>query len=401
MRKPTRALVLLSCCFAVASAQTHKHSSAKNGKHNPFVASDNHGGFYLLYVERANDKNNLMLRHSTDGRVFSAPSRVNNIDGDAMVRNENPPKLAVAPNGELYACWGMGASHSEGNIRFARSTNGGKTFSPAITLNSDARKKPAGHAFQSIAVDKHGRVYVVWIDERNKKPGDRGADIWMATSENAGKTFSPDRKILSDICECCRTHTAVDSAGRLFVAYRTVPRNGPMHRDILVARSDDGGKSFTAKAASQDVWEINGCPVAGPSLSIDSKDQITVVWFTGSDDRPGLYYVTSTDHGATYSTRKWLDADQKVGKHAQAIACSGGVFVAWDDEAQKSTSWGLLDPQKGMLQKSAPFADASYPTVAASNDTVVIAGMLTATADIFWRAESLPAALHSPLEKPR
>lgn len=90
-----------------------------------------------------------------------------------------------------------------------------------------------------------------------------------------------------------------------------------------------------------------------------------------------------------------------MGKHAQAIACSGGVFVAWDDVAQKSTSWGLLDTQKGMLQKSAPFADAAYPTVAVSNDTVVIAGMLTSTAEIFWRAESLPAAIHSPLGKSR
>src|SRR5580704_1687443 len=91
----------------------------------------------------------------------------------------------------------------KGNIRFARSTNGGKSFEAAIDLNSDAAQPPISRAFESIVVDSKGRIYVAWIDERNKTAKDRGAEIWMASSDDGGKPFTHDRKILSDVCECC------------------------------------------------------------------------------------------------------------------------------------------------------------------------------------------------------
>jgi hypothetical protein len=130
--------------------QTHQHAAATatgDGQYNPFIISDNRDGFYLAYVERAGNTSNVMLRHSPDGKAFSAPVRVNDLDGDATVRNENPPKIAVAPNGNVYVCWANERGRWKGNVQFARSTDGGKTFSPAIALNSDAGAEPAGHAF--------------------------------------------------------------------------------------------------------------------------------------------------------------------------------------------------------------------------------------------------------------
>lgn len=133
---------------------------AGDGKYNPFVVSDSRGGFYLAFIQRANGATNVMLRRSADGKDFSDPVRINDREGDATIRNENPPKLAVSPNGDLYVCWANERAKWKGNIRFARSTDSGKTFSSAITLNTDAGGPPAGHAFQSIAVDRKGRIYV-------------------------------------------------------------------------------------------------------------------------------------------------------------------------------------------------------------------------------------------------
>jgi hypothetical protein len=222
-----------------AMAQTHQHGTTAtgDGQYNPFIVSDNRGGFYLAYVERINNVSNVMLRHSADGVKFSSPVRVNDRAGDAMVRNENPPKVIVGPQGEVYVCWANERGKWKGNIRFARSTDGGKTFSPALTINSDGASEPAGHAFQSIAVDKQGRIYVAWIDERNKQKEDRGGEIWLAISTDRGRTFSRDRCILTDVCECCRTNLQIDAAGDLYLTYRTVPRSGPMYRDIILARS--------------------------------------------------------------------------------------------------------------------------------------------------------------------
>src|SRR5262249_22336148 len=149
---------------AIAMAQTHQHGATVtvDGQYNPFVVSDNRGGFYLAYIERLNGVSNVMLRHSSDGLNFSAPVRVNDRGGDATVRNENPPKVIAVTQSEVYVCWANEREKWKGNIRFARSTDGGKTFSPAITINSDGVGEPAGHAFQSIATDGQGHVYVAW-----------------------------------------------------------------------------------------------------------------------------------------------------------------------------------------------------------------------------------------------
>src|SRR5262249_4405734 len=149
-------------------------------------------------------------------------------------------------------------------------------------LNSDAAGPPISRAFESIVVDGKGRIYVAWLDERSRTAKDRGAEVWMAVSDDGGKTFSHDRKILSDACECCRTTLAVDSAGRVYLTYRLVPASGPMFRDIALARSDDGGKTFTRVVVHHDNWELNACPIDGAAMTVDAADHVHVVWFTQS-----------------------------------------------------------------------------------------------------------------------
>lgn len=398
-----KVILTLCLCAISALAQAHQHgampaASTADGSFNPYVFSDGKSGYYLVYVQRTAGRSDVMLKRSMDGKNFSEPVRVNDIAGDATVRNENPPKIAIGAKGEVYVVWGNERGRWKGNVRFARSTDGGKSFSPAIALNSDAAGEPAGHAFQSIAVDAKGRVFIAWIDERNKREGDRGAEIRMVTSEDGGGSFSDDRRIVSDVCECCRTALQIDREGRLFLSYRTVPPVGPMNRDILIARSEDGGKSFTPVTVSADGWELNGCPVVGPGLSLDDRGILTVVWFLGGGARPGLYYATSTDHGRTFSPRRLLDPEQRLGKHAQMVSIGEGrAFVAWDDSAAKSfTTSGILDIQTGKLHKGGLHEGLLYPTVALKGQVAVIAAMKAATREIVTFTESITSL--SPVE---
>ena len=203
-------VVGLLLCYGSASAQTHDHGAMQSadGSFNPFVVPDNRGGFFFAYIQRANGRSDVMLRHSSDGSSFSPPVRVNDRVGDATVRNENPPKVAVSSRGGVYVCWANVTARWKGNIRFARSTDDGKTFLPAITINSDAAGEPAGHAFQSIAADRRGRIYIAWIDERNKKPADRGAEIWMSTSDDG------ERHSLETARSCLRCANAAAVTSR-------------------------------------------------------------------------------------------------------------------------------------------------------------------------------------------
>jgi hypothetical protein len=375
----------------------HGQMPTSDGQFNPTVIADHRGGFYLAFIERKDGKSDVFLRHSSDGKDFSPSVRVNNIPGDAVVRNENPPKLAVGSNGDLFVCWANERERWKGNIRFARSSDGGKTFSAATTLNSDFDIAPAGHAFQSIAIDKKGTILIAWIDERNKTTEDRGAEIWMATSENSGRSFSHDRKILSDVCECCRTNLQIDDAGRIFLSYRTVPAKGPMFRDIILARSSDGGQHFDQTVVSHDGWELNACPVVGATLSVDRHGHIAVIWFT-SGKETGLYYAASTDHGLSFSPRKQLDQTHPLAKHAQAIANQDGtILVAFDCTGEKPEGvWAVLDPQSGKLVSSGQKTGLSYPGIAVSGNNAIVTGIISGSSALFLQSINMATISVSP-----
>ena len=261
-----------------------------------------------------------------------------------------------------------------------------------MTINSDADGPPAGHAFQSMAVDQQGKIYVAWIDERNMRQWDRGAEIWLSSSTDRGRTFSKGHRILSDVCECCRTSLQIDSKGNIYLAYRTVPRTGPMYRDIIVAQSRDGGMTFRPTVVSQDRWDVNGCPVAGPSLSINSSDRLTVIWFKGGSSEPGLYYSTSTDQGASFVPRQWLTREQKMGKHVHAAITKGDeMLVVWDDveNQQPLTAWGLLDVRTQTIRVLGRQAGASYPVVSVNSRRALVVASHPGERNLFTKAVAL------------
>ena len=387
-------LFLLPVALWPASAlQQHQHggaTAARDGQFNPWVVSRPQGdGFYITYVQRTGSSSDVMFQLADSAGKLTPPVRVNDRPGDAAVRNENPPKVAVGPKGEIYVVWANEREKWKGNIRFARSTDEGRSFSPALTLNSDGSGRPAGHAFQSMVVDASSRIHVAWIDERNKTAKNRGAEIWICTSTDGGQTFRPDRKVLSDVCECCRTTFAADSDGNLFIAYRTVPAEGPMYRDIVVARSRDGGETFRPSVVSHDGWELNGCPVAGPAIAIGDQDQLSVFWFTQGKGTARLLSATSADHGISFSSPRPPGAEPRSAKHAHAVA--GGdrtLLVAWDEMGSTSVvKWGLLDPVRNSVQLMESHSDASYPVVAANQSAWAMVAVSSGSPELVRRFE--------------
>jgi hypothetical protein len=164
-----------------------------------------------------------------------------------------------------------------------------------------------------------------------------------------------------------------------------------MVRDIVLAASQDGGKTFAKTTVHQDGWEVNACPVAGPALSVDARGQVAITWFTGGGERPGLYYALSADHGVSFSPRRLLSPNQKMGKHSQtAVITQDRMLVAWDDVADTTlTRWGLLDLKELRLQELGVQEGASFPVVAISRQTALIAAARLSARELFFRSESL------------
>ena len=117
------------------------------------AAFDAHGALWSV----AKQGEHVIIRRSTDlGRTWSAPRFVNasaepvGADGDAR------PKLAFGTGSEVSHLDTTAATKPyTGMIRFARSIDGGKTFTAPVTVHAD--RQEITHRFDALAVNSKGR----------------------------------------------------------------------------------------------------------------------------------------------------------------------------------------------------------------------------------------------------
>jgi hypothetical protein len=304
------------------------------------------------------DGNVYVARRDSTGAA-TKPVRANDVAGEAAPHEQAPAQVAVAPDGNLYVIWQTrmpiaGRRFPASDLRLARSTDGGRTFEPSLTINDDKGGQPSSHTFHDLMVDGQGTVFASWIDGRttedtrrartndggehhhggSMEPGSLGPEIRVARSTDGGRTFSASVVVDRDACPCCRTSLARGPDGTLYVAWRKVYAGDV--RDVVVARSTDGGASFAAPVrVHQDQWVYPGCPHAGPSLAVDSAGTLHVVWYTGAEGRAGLYLVRSRDSGRTFDEPVKLNQGAAFVpvSHARLVASGDAVWIAWEDRA--------------------------------------------------------------------
>ena len=408
-RRPTGArLVLVPLAFAagcsgtaVELGPTSTEVVAERGASNPTVAlAPERGVTYVAWVGTEGEESNVFLARAEPGAPFGDPVRVNDRPGDAAPHAQAPAQVAAGPDGAVYVVWQNntiveGRRFPASDLRFARSEDGGRTFEPAIYVNDDAGGPPASHTFHDMAVAPDGTVYVSWIDGRARTQelgghagsappagraahhggGEEGPQIRVARSIDGGRTFGPSAVVDGDACPCCRTSLALGPAGEVYVAWRKV-YDGNV-RDVVVARSGDGGRTFSSPVrVHEDGWVIEACPHAGPALAVDGEGRVHVAWFTGADGRAGAYYAASqegeefgdpvalTEVGAAPTTQVKMAADE-----------GGAVWIAWEGSEGPETALRLARSigEQGPRRAELGGPPGLLPSVAARGDVVALA----------------------------
>src|SRR5688572_7149867 len=128
---------------------------------------DEQGRLWIVRTE-ADDKNaHVFVQRSEDrGGTWLPPMRVTSKSEPVSADGENRPKLAFGSRGELYVSWTSPTSAKfTGDIRFTRSLDGGKTWSAPAVVHRD--RQVITHRFESMIVDRTGRVWIAWIDKRD------------------------------------------------------------------------------------------------------------------------------------------------------------------------------------------------------------------------------------------
>ena len=335
---------------------------AEHAAGNPTAAVDprDGSGFAAWIATKDGASDVFLARVGADGRP-SAPVRVNDRPGDAAPHEQAPAQVAVGPDGGVYVLWQnntkiAGRRFPASDLRFARSADGGRTFSPAVTVNDDAGGVPSSHTFHDLAVGADGTVWISWIDSRAKDaaraarprpanaPAEGGhghthmddadlppSEIRVAKSTDGGRTFGPGMVVDTAPCPCCRTSLAVAADGAVYLAWRK--EYGGDVRDAVVARLAPGGTGFSAPVrVHTDQWVFPACPHAGPSLAVDARGGVHVGWYTGQADRQGLWYARSEDGGRSFGPPAALVTGADITPSQVALAPDGdGVLLAWDD----------------------------------------------------------------------
>ena len=184
----------------VALGSNNRRGSVFNDK--PYIAIDTiansvfKGSIYLSWTEFVNNNPGIIqFSKSVDGgSSFSSPVTISNTPLD-QVQGSLP---YVGPNGVLYVAW---QDTTNNQIKIARSTNGGSSFSTPVTVttvtplpatlpNSSFRE----NSFPTLAVDPvAGTVYLAWADYPNGN-----SDVFLTRSTDQATTFSGAMKLNDD-----------------------------------------------------------------------------------------------------------------------------------------------------------------------------------------------------------
>jgi hypothetical protein len=234
----------------------------------PYIVADNTnskyaGNLYVGWTEFRIDETVILFSRSTDGgQTWSTPIEISTHHG--LPRDDNGAVEgftgAVAADGTLYAAWADGDS-----IVLASSRDGGRTFgkSRAVLQTAPLYFAMAGldraNGFPEIAIDprdgRHGRLYVTWSDYRD---GDIG--VYCAASDDGGKSWDKPVRVNSNLphdgTDQFFQWLAVDSAtGAVNVVFYDRRNDANNQKTaVTLARSTDGGRTFTNYAWTRDAF---------------------------------------------------------------------------------------------------------------------------------------------------
>jgi hypothetical protein len=285
------------------------------------AAIDERGGIAVAWADQG-QKDVLFRKYSAQGKPLGAAVNV----------SRSPkifswlPRLALDASGRIFVLWQeiifSGGSHG-GEILFARSEDGGKTFSPPLNLSNsragDGKGRITAEVWHNgsldLALGNDGTLYAAWTEYE-------GA-LWLRRSTDAGKTFSSPLRIAD--AKPARAPALAVSNRTVYLAWTV---GDDKSADIRVARSDDGGASF----APPSIVEQSKAYSDAPRIAVDARGTLHMVY---AESERGLFggrhvrYARSMNGGAAWERARDI-SERDAGFPALDIDAKGNLYVLWE-----------------------------------------------------------------------
>ncbi len=344
-----------------------------NATSDPVLAFDNHGNVYYTGIAFNIDPSGnisgmtaFVAKYVNDGASYSSVTLITGNGADK-------PWVAVDTtggqyDGSIYVVFDYGCGLS---ICFARSTDGGKTYSRPVQLASGLG------FFPGVAVDGNGNIFVSALGLGNRILTIFGGTIIVVKSTDGGLTFQ------QPIIAAAKVYPIFGSLpGNLFRAL-TIPQITADRFGIYVAydsfKDNDAQVQFVGSTDGGNTWSL---PVTVndqkrgyqffPSIAV-SGGIINIVWYDGRlGQQPNgtitalnLFYAYSRDGGASFSanirvTTSSFDPnlvlrtddpntfDPFMGDYIQVAATPTAVHPIWSDNRNACNT---IDPTFGCVDQ--------------------------------------------------
>lgn len=314
---------------------------------DPIMVFDSAGTAYIE-VLAARDQQRLSalyLYRSTDGgRTWSEPILVAKKPSGFSDKNWLATDTTGGPNdGNLYTTW-VHIEDEMYHVLFARSTDGGSTWSEPIEL---AGERGQTRQAQIVSVGAGGTVYVLWTNLSANR-------MELVASTDGGKTFSAIRPVVG----VQRVDPLNGNLRRGFVMPGFVA--DPVRPDTLYAAWDDGRLGdadvlFTSSSDGGKTWSppviVNGHTRNDqfqPWIAVNTQGELYLQWFDRRDDPRDLlvhtYAARSADGGKTWSEVRVTDVasdptvglpmtgdDGFYGDYQALVADADGAYLLWNE----------------------------------------------------------------------
>ncbi|MFN8546119.1 MAG: sialidase family protein [Candidatus Binatia bacterium] len=309
----------------------------------PTVANDGAGTWIATWQTRrtfafepGEDLGDVYAARSTDdGTTWSTPIPIS----VSPTQHDFSPVVTAAMPGTFVIAW-MGyetTPQGDHEIFFARSTDGGTTWSAPATLNSDAASdgEPYGKndTYPSLASDGAGTVIASWGGQTTTLPW----HIAVARSTDGGATWSdpvhiespePRGNDMPDI--------AYDGAGTWMIAWSSF-EGEYQNRRLRLARSTDAGESWTLVPASDIDGTLGGTYVFRTRIAGEPAGNWVVSWEAHSIFGPDtdIFMIQSFDGGITWKAPRYLNSLAAIENDGNDYAASlatdraGGWLAVW------------------------------------------------------------------------
>lgn len=293
----------------------------------PFI--DSRGTLWLVWVAGGS----VSSARSTDGgRSFTPAVEIGRHGSVLDLGSDAKPQIVVDAKGRAVVAYGVFKDKNwNAQVMVSTSADGGASFSTPRSLSADG----ASQRFPALAIDAQGAVVATWLDKRTAAAARRkgisqsGAALAFARSVDGGATFDTERIAQDRTCECCRIALTIDPQGRPVALFRNIFEG--RERDHAVLTFTRSGEPGAAYRVAEDRWAIDACPHHGPSVAVAADGSVLAAWFTQGQARQGLFAARSADGGQHFSMPQTVgDPQQQPGRPA-LLARGDTVWLAWKE----------------------------------------------------------------------